>query len=252
MRVEYIDREEFLQNRFDYEPGQHLNIISPTGAGKSHLMYQLAEQVIDRYPDLDFCSFMPKPRDATTRKWMSKLNLAETEQWPPKKKLLSADPNGYVFWPKHILNNEAANREHLSAQFRNAINRLYTNGNSIAFADDAFLLGVIYKLNPELTRHWVAGRSMGASLWTTLQKPSGTLEGTIPSFAYDSPTHMLFGKDTDARNLNRISEIAISQFDPSDLKNIISNLRVYNIGGSAVSEMLYLNRSGPYAAIIGV
>lgn len=252
MRLEYVPRDEFLENRFDYSPGDHLNVVSPTGAGKSHLLYQLAQVTLPRYPDIRFASFMPKPKDETTRNWMERLELEETEIWPPRRKLFSSKPAGHVFWPKHIKNDEAANRENLSSKFRGAINDLYINGPSISFIDDAYLIGVMYGLNTELDRHWVAGRSMGAGLWTSLQKPSGTLGGAVSSFAYDSPNHMFFGRDNDDRNLKRIAEIAISQLDPNQIREIVRNLRVHRIGSSAVSEMLYIDRRGPYSCIVGV
>lgn len=252
MRLEYVPRQEFLENRFDYSPGDHLNVVSPTGAGKSHLLYQLAEQALGQYPDIRFCSFMPKPEDSTTRNWMEKLGLQETESWPPRRKWFSEKPNGHVFWPRHIQNDEAANIENLEHKFRHAMNDLYYGGPSIAFIDDAYLIGVRYRLNPELDRSWIAGRSMRAGLWTSLQKPSGTQGGGVSSFAYDSPNHMFFGRDNDDRNLQRISELAISQLDPKEIREVVRNLRVHRMGSSAVSEMLYIDRRGPYSCIVGI
>jgi len=194
---------------------------------------------------------MPKPMDDTTNYWAHRLGLAETETWPPRRKL-GHQPNGHVFWPKHIRDDEAANKAHLSQQFGRALTDLYWDGNSITFADDAYLIGVIYGLNSELDRHWIAGRSNNASLWTSLQKPSGTTGGAISSFAYDSPTHMFFGRDNDDRNLKRIAEISISQLDPKDIMNLVKRLPVYKHGNSSVSEMLYINRSGPYMCQIGI
>ena len=117
--------------------------------------------------------------------------------------------------------------------------------------DDAYLIGVLYGMNQELDRHWIAGRSNNASLFTSLQKPSGTVGGAVSSFAYDSPTHLFFGRDNDERNLQRISEIAISEIDPQQIKDIVRHLPVRRVGNSAVSDMLYLDRRGPYMAIVG-
>ncbi len=252
MRVQEIPRAEFLGNYFDYRPGEHVNIIAPTGAGKSHFLYQLTERAMAEYPALRVCSLMPKPSDSTTESWAHNLGLAETPVWPPKRHFWEPEPAGHVLWPRHIKDDEARNRAHIGDQFRHAVNDLYWQGSSLTFADDSYLIGVIYGLNSELDRHWIAGRSNNASLFTSLQKPSGTLQGAVSSFAYDSPTHMFFGRDNDERNLRRISEIGLSQIDPDQIKSVVRNLRVHRIGNSAVSEMLYLDRRGPYTAIIGI
>ena len=150
------------------------------------------------------------------------------------------------------MRDEARNRENLSHQFAEGLNDQYFDGDSTTLIDDAYLIGVRYGLNELLDRHWIAGRSSGASLITCLQKPSGTVSGAVSSFAYDSPTHLLFGRDNDQRNLQRISEISISQLDPREIQEIVKHLPVHRINDSAVSEMLYIDRRGPYLATIGI
>lgn len=253
MRIQYLERRDWLDNYLDIEPGEHVNVVCPTGSGKSHLLYQVTQKILERYDGLRLASFCPKPRDETTQRWAAHLGLRETPVWPPRKKWWESEPPGHVLWPRHITGDEIRNRAHLGGQFKLAINDLYVNGPSITFADDAYLIGAMYGLNQELDRHWVAGRSMNASLFTTLQKPSGTAHGGgVSSFAYDAPTHLLFGRDNDKRNLDRISEIGLSQIDPDQIRDTVRNLKVHRIGNSAVSEMLYLDRRGPYLAIIGI
>ena len=252
MRLQYFGRQDFIENYWDCLPGDHVNAIGSTGGGKSHLLYQLADKTMTRFPDLKFASLMPKPKDAGVVEWRDRLGLRETDRWPPGRKFWEAKPRGYLLWPKHIKTDEDVNRDHLARIFRACLNSQYwDDSDSISFADDAYLIGVHYRLNSYLDRHWIAGRSNGAGLWTTLQKPSGTREGSVSSFAYNSPTHLLFTKDNDKRNLDRISEISISTLDPEEIKNIVRNLRVERIGNSNVSEMLYVHRSG-YLCIVGI
>lgn len=248
MRVTQLQRDDWLNNYLDIWPGEHANIIAPTGGGKSWLMYQMVAKMAERFPDLSYCTFLPKPDDETTEHWAGKLGYKATPSWPPRKKWFEDKPPGYVLWPPHNIEDESANRANLSAVFSKAFNKQYGAGNSVTMVDDAYLIGVVYGLNELLDRHWIAGRSSGASLITTLQKPSGTRSGAVSSFAYDSPTHMLFGKDTDERNLKRFSEIGISSVDPDQIRSIVKNLPVHRYGNSAVSDMLYLDRRGPYLA----
>jgi hypothetical protein len=247
MRLERIPRREWLDERFAFSPGQHLNIISSTGAGKSYLLWQSIEKIHEWHPELHIASLMPKPADSTTLTWMNKLGFKKTEKWPPRK-----HNEDHVFWPVHIRNDEAANKIHLASQFKNALNDLYWQGDSVTFVDDAYLLGVIYGLNPELDRHWIAGRANNASLITSLQKPSGTTGGAISSFAYNAPSHMLFGKDSDERNLKRISEIAISELDPEEIAYNVKHLPTQKIGNSTVSDFIHIDRSGPYICQVGI
>jgi hypothetical protein len=249
MQVAHLYRDEFLSDYLDVQPGEHLNIVSPTGGGKSYFLNQIVEKV--NGPDTRMVSFMPKPSDETSVAWSRKLGLKEIPDWPPRRYPWQDEPPGYVLWPPHIRDDEEANRENLARVFRQAINDQYWHGNSLTVVDDTYLVGVLYGLNPELDRHWIAGRSNNASLFTSLQKPSGTTRGAVSSFAYDSPTHLLMGRDNDERNLQRISEIAISQVDPQQIKDIVRHLPVHRVGNSAVSEMLYLDRRGPYMAVIG-
>jgi hypothetical protein len=106
-------------------------------------------------------------------------------------------------------------------------------------------------LNTHIEEILVNGRAGGAAAWLALQKPSGTAgSGGITSFAYSSPTHMLFGRDTDERNLRRLSEIGAG-IEPKRIEQIIRGLRLYRIGEHTVSQKLYLDRRGPYLALIG-
>lgn len=249
--IQHLSRQEFIEDYFSYYPGEHLNVISPTGAGKSELIGQLSEKVLDYYPHLRYVSFMPKLKDETASKWKERLDLREVQTWPPAKRLFHNDSR-YLLWPKHNVNDEDENRRNLTATFRKGINSQYADGNSLTVVDDAYIIGVLYGMNPELDRHWIAGRSNQAGLWTSLQKPSGTVGGAISSFAYNSPTHLFLGKDTDKRNLDRFSEIGTSTLEPDYIKDLVRNLAVRRIGNSAVSEMLYLDRRGPYLCVVGI
>jgi hypothetical protein len=251
--VQFIERDEFLDDRLDIRPGEHVNIISPTGGGKSHLAYQCLERTLARYPYLRHCSFCLKGQDSTTAQWGQHLGLKEISDWPPPHRWPWQEiPAGYVLWPNQIRDDETANRAHMAEVCSRALNDQYWSGDSISFVDDSYIAAALLHMSPELDRHWIAGRSSRAGLWTALQKPSGTMQGGVSSFAYDSPTHLFLGRDNDKRNLQRLSEISISQIDPRQIADIVTNLAVRNINDSAVSEMLYLDRRGPYMAVVGI
>lgn len=252
MALLHLDRQEWLEEYFDYNPGEHVLIVEPTGGGKTYLAYQMLGEVMRRYPHLSTVSFMPKPTDPSTATWARALNLRETPVWPPVKKLFQPKPAGYVLWPRHRMDlPPAARREEVGKILRAGLNAQYAAGKSVSLIDDAHSAATYMDLNDYIEEQLVNGRAGGAAAWLPLQKPSGTVNaGGITSYAYSAPTHMLFGKDTDARNLRRLSEIGAG-IDPARVENIVRNLRLYKIGTHTVSEKLYLDRRGPYMALVG-
>jgi energy-coupling factor transporter ATP-binding protein EcfA2 len=255
MSPKQFDREDWLENYFEYYDGEHVVVIEPTGGGKSTIVYQMAQQVIGRYPDLSFVTFMPKPSDVTTSQWAQALDLRETPVWPPRKRFrhwFQPKPAGHVLWPHHRMDLPVAERrEEVGKVLRAGLDGQYVAGHSISFVDDAHSAATYMRLNDNIEEMLVNGRAGGASAWLALQKPSGTVNaGGITTYAYQSPTHYLFGKDTNEANLKRLSEIG-GGIDPARIAPIIRNLRLYRFGKHTISEKLYIDKRGPYMALIG-
>lgn len=247
-----LDRAEWLDSYFDYNPGEHIVIIEPTGGGKTTIAYQMLAEIMRRYPHLSVVSLMPKPADPSTVRWAAALNLRETPVWPPQRKLFAGRPAGHVLWPPHRMDlPPAGRREEVGKVLRAGIDGQYKSGQSVTLVDDAHSAATYMDLNDYIEETLVNGRANEAAVILPLQKPSGTINsGGITSFAYSSPVHMLFGKDTDARNLKRLSEIGAG-IDPRRVEEIVRGLRLYRIGPHTVSQKLYLDRRGPFMCLIG-
>jgi hypothetical protein len=241
-----LTRDEFFQDYFDYRPGEHLSLISPTGKGKTHLAYQCLDSAMRQNPSLKVASLMPKSSDDAASDWARRLGLKETPDWPPRKKWWQDRPRGYICWPPHDPSLDAqADRDQTGSVLRRCMHQQYWQGDSITFADDIHVIAVLMGLNPECEQFWTAGRSSGAGLWSANQKPSGTLNaGSVSSFSYNAPVHLLLGRDTDERNVRRFGEIG--GVDPREIESIVRDLRLYQINGNSVSEALYIDRRGPY------
>jgi hypothetical protein len=247
-----LDRAEWLDSYWEYNPGEHVVVIEPTGGGKTFLAYSMLAEAMRRYPDLSVASFMPKASDPSTAQWAQALNLRETPVWPPQRKLFAGKPAGHVVWPKHRMDlPPAERREEVGKVLRAGLDGQYVKGNSISFVDDAHSAATYMKLNDYIEEMLVNGRAGGAAAWLALQKPSGTINaGGITTYAYQSPTHLLFGKDTVDANLKRLSEIG-GGIDPKRVEAIVRGLRLYRIGTHTVSQKLYIDKRGPYMALIG-
>lgn len=246
-----LSRREFLDDRFDYRPGEHVSLIWPTQGGKTHLGYQLLDVAMRQNPDLTVMAGMPKSRSPATHRWAEGLSLQETPTWPPRRKLFRDKPRGYVLWPPHRLDVSAAERRALVAtQLRRGLNDQFVKGRSITFLDDIHVAAVLMGLNPECEEFWTAGAEGDAGLWTANQKPSGTMGGgSVSSFAYNAPKHLFLGKDTDDRNVKRFSEIG--GVDPKLVAETVKNLRLYPIDRETITEVLYIDKRGPYMCLIG-
>jgi energy-coupling factor transporter ATP-binding protein EcfA2 len=237
--MQRLDRQDFLDNYFEYKPGEHVSLIGPTQKGKSLLAHQLL-QVANR-PSLDVVSLVMKPRDSTVAEWSQKLGFKEIDHWPPVQWPWQNEPAGYTLWPKHIMSDVEADNDHLREEFRRAIMASYSSGNSIVFGDEVYGLCVELGLSKELTALWTRGSGMGAGLWSATQKPSGTTQGSIPSFVYNSPTWLFLTGDPDARNRQRFNEIG--GVDGNAVAEHIMTLRKY--------EFLVIHRDGPHMSVIG-
>ena len=246
--TQYLTRAEFLDRFWDYRDGEHVSIIEPTGGGKSYLLRQLLAATGKVRPHLRPVILMPKPRSETTAQTASALGYGITPSWPPVTWPWQPRRNGWVMWPGHIRGDADANRKQLGDKLRAATADQYWRGNSITVADDLHVHALL-GLMRDFEDTWTAGREAGAGLWTANQKPSGTAQASVSTYNYNAPTHLFLGKDNDWRNTRRFSEIG--GVDPDHVRRIVNTLRMNKIGQHTVSDKLYIDKRGPYMAVIG-
>lgn len=244
-----IPRREWLACHFDYAPGQHAAWFYPTQLGKTHLIYQCAEVVAAREAGLRMVSLMPKAVSPATRRHAARLGLQITDRWPPPTRFPWQDkPAGYVLWPKHLRNATVKeNREHLAAIFRGCLHDQLWHGSSLTIADDAHRL-VLLGLNPELEEHLTTGAEGGAGLWLANQKPSGTQQGALTTFAYNQPEHLFLGHEPVKENRRRFADIP--GVDSGFLADYVSRLPRHPVntpeGTKNISDFVHIDQRGPY------
>lgn len=248
--VLHVGREEFVHDLFDYEPGESIAIIGPTGTGKTYTGWQLINEATRQNPQLAVTALQPKPADDTTAAYVQNLGLEVRDAYPFRKRLLHAQPYGYVHWPRHIKGDEEANIAHLHDEFSRSLSGEYWAGHKLVLVDDTYLIAAYYKCSAAFDKYLIAGRSNKAGVVACLQQPRGTVQGgAVSSFVYNQPTHLLLGKDGNRANRERFGEIGMG-LDPRMIESVVAGLRVYRVNGSAVSQLLYLDRRGPYLCVV--
>lgn len=252
MQIARLERPDFIGDHFDYNRGEAVTFIEPTQGGKTRLAFQLLDSLKDHIPAT---VLVMKPRDATPAEWTRRLGYKEIPLWPPHSPWPWENrPPGYTLWPRQSLTDIDADNKHMSEQFKRALLHAYRKGDQIIFADEVYGLVAELGLATELTALWTRGSGMGAGLWASTQKPSGTQRGgSIPTFMYSASTHLFLGRDPDKRNTDRFGEIG--GVDPKIVSDIVRRLPVNKIetprGPKYISDKLYIDKRGPYMCLVG-
>lgn len=223
--VTVYDRDEFLDEVWSYEGGQHVTIIGPTGTGKTWLGFQLLERTAR--PELPAVVLVMKPRDETVERWAKGRDYRRVTNWPPQfSEVLRKKPSGFILKPDHAFDPDVDTPRHRQI-FRRAILGSYKKGERIIFADELYSLCEELDLDDELISVWTKGRSMEAGVWGATQRASH-----VPLWAYSQATHLFLAFDPDKKAQLRFSEI--SGMDPDLVKAVVFQLQRH--------EWLYINQ----------
>ncbi|HET7637451.1 MAG TPA: hypothetical protein VFK47_01800 [Ktedonobacteraceae bacterium] len=237
MEITRLDRTDFIENYWDYQAGEHVTIIGPTGSGKTWLGYELLGATATK--DLPAVVLVMKPRDATVQKFSEAYKYKTIKNWPPIRHPFSGRPAGYVLWPHTTFDPDIDDYQHWEI-FRRALLDCYKKGDYIIFADETYSLAEELGLKKELITLWTKARSMGTGLWSATQRPT-----FVPLWAYSGAEHLFLAKDPDKKARDRFADIG--GIDPELVKTTVMKL--------AKHEWLYIRRSGPNGepefAIIG-
>jgi hypothetical protein len=240
--VQVFTRAEFLAERWDYQPGEHVSLFGPTQlAGKTRLLFDLLANT-----DTSWCSRPPmmlvaKPRDRVVAAGIARLGWRETSQFPPRKGLFRDDPPGWAYWPPHLKSaTSEANDEHISAQFAPAFHQQFWAGDTITVADELYHLLAVLKRYGDVNRHLTQGGGMGSGLWFATQRPAGTQQGALSGFVFNSPTHTFLSRDPVATNRKRFSEIG--GVDTDIIEHATYSMPPFTF--------FYIHRNGPKICVV--
>lgn len=196
-----------------WEPGEHVSIFAPTGAGKTVLAIRGLLPLREHVLTLDAKGGDPELRRAGR-------TLPRYPRW---WELDSRGENRIRIFTKP---------ERLRAVFADALGSVWDDGGWTLYLDEARLATDYLGLSRPLHKLWLFARSRGVSVVAGTQAPRW-----VPSAMYDQARHLFIGRVRDRRVVDRLSELAS---DVDGLRTLIPRLGRF--------EFLYLG-SGPPAVV---
>ena len=197
-------------HHFDWEQGEHVALIGPTGRGKTTFLTYILEK--RNY----IAVTATKPRDATMQYLISQ-GYQVYPAWPHQ---LSAKKfPRRVIWPDARKMDSDEQQRHV---FKDMYDRIYVEGGWCIVIDEGFIFSEELKLKKEMRKVWSQGRSMGITQVVGSQRPRW-----IPTEMYDQSTHLFFWYTEDERILETMGEI--NGRNPQLIKGLIANLEPYQI-----------------------
>jgi hypothetical protein len=205
-----FDRREFLEDIWDYKPGDRLSIIGPSEAGKTFLSYQLLDYTATQ--ELPAVLLVMKPDDETVEEWDRRLGFRRIKSWPPPPvPMQSKKPRGWTLWPPHDLKDFAGTNLRMYQEFRKAFIGVYGHRKTrwgrkldgmVLFADELAGLDDELGMELEIKMMYSRGRSMKAGIWGATQRPVD-----VPRLAYSSANHLFLAYMPDEGDRKRFGEI---------------------------------------------
>lgn len=186
-----IPWRKFVVEVFHWEQGDHVGIIAPTKWGKSTLLSELVK--LRTYVVV----LADKPHDSTMDRLIVENDFKRYESWPRDVKPRKVPRR--VIWPDCTgLHSNPA----IAAAFADALDHVYGEGSWTIAIDELNSVENDYNLSAEVKTFLMKGRSNGISVVVATQRPA-----FVSLAVYDQSAWLFLGRDSDARNVRRLSEI---------------------------------------------
>jgi len=186
--------DQFLDEfRVQWEPGQHIAIIAPTGQGKSTVLVTLLN--LRNY----VLAFDPKGGDET----LAKCGFPRLPSWPPPgkvyDKMAKKEPVKYLVGPRI---NKLAERPHLAAVQAQALEGAFDNRGWTVAIDELQIAADKMGQADAIDNLLISARTRGVSVVSLFQRPAD-----VPRAAYQMASWIFLGLTLDTDTVNRLAEI---------------------------------------------
>lgn len=176
-------------NMFEWNQGEHVGLIGPTGQGKTNLLINLLP--LRTYNVV----FATKPRDISMDRLIA-TGYVKMERWS------SISPERSprrVLWPNATTIDADETQKEV---FGDAFRMIYTEGGWTLVVDEGFYVADLLGLKRQMKMIWTQGRALGISFVVATQRPAW-----VPREMYDGSTHMFFWRITDRRDVQNIQSM---------------------------------------------
>lgn len=208
---------------FAWFQGEHVALIGPTGSGKTNLAYWLLP--FRKYVTV----FATKPKDDSLVKFGRHNRFKTMQQWSDAR-TAEAEPRRIV-WPNARTLSAVDTQRKV---FDTAFKRIFVQGGWCLYIDELWYMCQILGFDRAVKLYLLQARSIDISLVVATQRPAW-----IPVEVYDQSTHLFFWKDSDKRNLQRLSDLSTVNTDL--IKSVVARLPKYHV--------LYVNTRNDVMAI---
>lgn len=186
--------DQFLEDfRTEWEPGQHVAIIAPTGQGKSTVLVTLLD--LRTY----VLAFDPKGGDET----LGKCGFPRLPRWPPPGKaydrMARKEPVKYLVGPKI---NKLADRPGLAAVQAMALEGAFDDKGWTVAIDELQIAAQKMGQADQIDNLLISARTRGVSVVSLFQRPAN-----VPRAAYEMASWIFLGLTLDTDTVNRLAEI---------------------------------------------
>jgi hypothetical protein len=186
-----VSFKRFLK-RFEWEQGEHVSFIGPTGSGKTTLSLGLMHR--RKY----CCVIGTKPADEVLSKFAKDNDYRIIPEFPSHR-ITDGTWDRLLLWPR-LKAFKDIGRQRMA--IGHGLQTMFIQKNWAINVDEVSYLVEDLKLEKELRLIWRQGRSIGISLLAGTQRPAH-----VPLLIYDQATHLFFWRDNDEANLRRIGGI---------------------------------------------
>jgi hypothetical protein len=252
--VPVIPRRVFLDEfGEDYQPGQHITFLGPSGRGKTLLASQMAHAALRHNKDLRLVVLHGKikGRDETIEKFGKQNRLVMRAKYPPnayqRYQIRNGNRRGTILRPL-VKPGESVKDENqlLRDQYGKAIHKSYHAPKKhpvILIVDEAHQTHAELKLREDCEGPLMRGRPV-CGVWSLLQRGR-----YVSGHVYDQAGMVIIFYDPDRDNQARYSEIG--DVDPKELHYLSSKLKTRTVAdGSVISQALVFQRSGSRLFIV--
>lgn len=249
--VPVIPRKEFVQEFGDnYQSGQHLTALGPSGRGKTRLVGQLIIVCATPQHQATVLHGKIKGRDKTIESLSQAADMPIVDKWPPSaysRRIRHRNVRGHILLPLSKPGETAQQENELIArEYKKAIRENYHTSHKkprITVVNEAHQTHNDLKLKGDCEAPLMRGRPDNA-VWSEVQRCR-----YVSYMVYDQAEHVFIFYDPDEDNQRRYSEIG--GVDPQYVRELASQLKTHTVAdGSTISQCLYFRRSGNYLCIV--